>query len=132
MLLRSIIYLCLPKPISCYNMSYFVKMRKPNRHRQNLTRQHSHKYHKAPTLAQIAQREKVVQIAKWCKGQSTEKLCAKLAEFGYYPTDKRIYKAGGVGSWVWLPKLAVFRVQVRASHCTTKGAYMPYALCVDI
>ncbi len=113
-------------------MTYFVKMRKRNRHRHNSTRQQSLKYHKEPTLAQIAQREKVVQIAKWCKWQSTEKLCAKLAEFGYYPTDKRIRKSGGVGSWTWLPKLAVFRVQVRASHCTNKGAYMPYALCVDI
>lgn len=113
-------------------MSYYVKLCKRNRSRQNSTRQQSHIYHKEPTIAQIAQREKVVQIAKWYKGQSTEKLCAKLAAFGYYPTDKRLYKCGGVGSWVWLPKLAVFRVQVRASHCTTKGVYMPYALCVEV
>lgn len=113
-------------------MSYFVKMRKQNRFRQNLTRQHSLRYHTQPTLAQLAQRDKVVKIAKLYKGQNTEKLCAKLAELGYYPTDKRIHKSGGVGSWVWMPKFAVFRVQVRASHCTTKGVYMPYALCVEV
>jgi hypothetical protein len=113
-------------------MSYFVKFRKPNHNRRKLTPRHRVIYHKEPTLTQRAQREKVVQIAKWYKGQSTEKLCAKLAELGYYPTDKRIYKRGGVGSWVWLPKLAVYRIQVRATHCSTKGAYMPYALCVEV
>ena len=113
-------------------MSYYVKLRKHNHNRRKLTPRKRQIYHKEPTLSQIAQREKVVQIAKWYKGQSTEKLCAKLAELGYYPTDKRIYKSGGVGSWVWLPKFAVFRVQVRASHCSIKGAYMPYALCVEV
>lgn len=113
-------------------MSYYVKFRKPVKNRKKFTRCSRVIYHKEPTLAQIAQREKVVQIAKWYKGQSTEKLCDKLAELGYFPTEKRIYKNGGVGSWVWLPKFAVFRVQVRASHCTTKGAYMPYALCVEV
>lgn len=113
-------------------MSYYVKFRKPNRNRRILTPRKRQIYHKEATLAQIAQRDKVVQVAKWYKGQSNEKLCAKLAELGYYPTDKRIYKSGGVGSWVWLPKFAVFRIQVRASHCSTKGAYMPYALCVEV
>ena len=113
-------------------MSYYVKFRKPNRNRKKLTPRTRQIYHKEATLAQIAQRDKVVQIAKWYKGQSTVKLCAKLAELGYYPTDKRIYRSGGVGSWVWLPKSAVFRIQVRASHCSTKGAYMPYALCVEV
>ena len=113
-------------------MPYFVKLRKSNKPPTKLTPQQRRIYHKEATLAQIAQRDKVVQIAKWYKGQSTEKLCAKLAELGYYPTDKRIYKSGGVGSWVWLPKFAVFRIQVRASHCSTNGAYMPYALCVEV
>lgn len=113
-------------------MSYYVKCRKPRRDRRIFAPRERNIYHKVATMAQIAQREKVVQIAKWYKGQSTEKLCAKLAEFGLYPTDKRIYKSGGVGSWVWLPKFAVFRIQVRASHCTSKGAYMPYALCVEV
>lgn len=113
-------------------MSYYVKFQKPNRQRKNLSLRRRQNYHKTATLAQISQREKVVQIAKWYKGQSTDKLCAKLAELGYYPTEKRIYKSGGVGSWVWLPKFAVFRIQVRASHCSTKGAYMPYALCVEV
>lgn len=113
-------------------MSYYVKFRKPNHNRRILTPRKRQIYHKEPTLTQIAQREKVVQIAKWYKGQSTEKLCAKLAEFGYFPTDKRIRKCRGVGTWEWLPKFAVFRIQVRASHCSTKGAYMPYALCVEV
>ena len=113
-------------------MTYYVKLKNPSRKRRFLTPRKRQIYHKEPTLSQIAQREKVVQIAKWCKGQSKEKLCAKLAELGYYPTDKRIYKSGGVGSWVWLPKFAVFRVQVRASHCSIKGAFMPYALCVEV
>ena len=113
-------------------MTYYVKFRKPNHNRRKLTPRERQIYHKEATLAQIAQREKVVLIAKWFKGQSTEKLCDKLAELGYYPTEKRIYKSGGVGSWIWLPKLGIFRIQVRASHCSTKGAYMPYALCVDV
>lgn len=113
-------------------MSYYVKLKNRNHNSKKLTLRQRHIYHKEATLAQIAQRDKVVQIAKWYKGQSSEKLCAKLAELGYYPTDKRIYKSGGVGSWVWLPKFAVFRIQVRASHCSTKGAYMPYALCVEV
>ena len=113
-------------------MSYYVKLRKHNHNRRKLTPRKRQIYHKEATLAQIAQREKVVQIAKWYKGQSSEKLCAKLAEFGYYPTEKRIYKSGGVGTWVWLPKFGVFRIQVRASHCSTNGAYMPYALCVEV
>ena len=113
-------------------MVYYVKSRKHNHNRRNLTPHKRQNYHKEATLAQIAQRNKVVQIAKWYKGQSTEKLCAKLAVLGYYPTDKRIYKSGGVGSWMWLPKFAVFRIQVRASHCSTNGAYMPYALCVEV
>lgn len=126
------LYLCIPQPNYCYNMFYYVKSRKRDRSRRNFTPRKRQIYHKEATLAQIAQREKVVQIAKWYKGQCTERLCAKLAELGYYPTDKRIYQSGGVGTWVWLPKLAVFRIQVRASHCTTKGAYMPYALCVEV
>jgi len=113
-------------------MTYYIKFRKPNHNRRKLTPRRRQIYHNEATLAQIAQREKVVQIAKWYKGQSSEKLCAKSAALGYNPTDTRIYKSGGVGSWVWLPKFAVFRVQVRASHCSTKGAYMPYALCVEV
>lgn len=113
-------------------MAYYVKCKNRRRFRRFETPRQRNIYHKEATLAQIAQREKVVQIAKWYKGQSTETLCAKLAELGYYPTDKRIYKRGGVGSWIWLPKLAVFRIQVRASHCSTNGAYMPYALCVEV
>ena len=113
-------------------MSYYVKCRKPSHKRRIFAPRERNIYRKVATMAQIEQREKVVQIAKWYKGQSTEKLCAKLAELGYFPTDKRIYKSGGVGSWVWLPKFGVFRIQVRASHCSTKGAYMPYALCVEV
>lgn len=113
-------------------MVYYAKFRKPHRNNKNLSLRKRHIYHKEATLAQIAQREKVVQIAKWYKGQSTEKLCDKLAGIGCFPTDKRIYKRGGVGTWVWLPKFAVFRIQVRASHCSSKGAYMPYALCVEV
>lgn len=113
-------------------MSYYVKMRNPSRKRRLLTRQQSNKYHKVATLAQIAQREKVVQIAKWYRGQPTDILLAKLAEFGYYPTDKRIYQSGGVGSWHWLPKFGIFRIQVRASHCSNKGLFIPYALCVEV
>ena len=113
-------------------MYNYVKFRKPNSARRKLSRCGCRMYHKEATLAQISHRDRVRQIAKLYKGQSTETLCTKLAELGYYPTEKRIYKSGGVGSWVWLPKLAVFRVQVRASHCSTKGVYMPYALCVEV
>ena len=110
-------------------MQYFYHSRRNHKQRPKTPRT---QYHYEPTLAHIAQRDRIVQIAKWYKGRHVDKLCAKLAELGHYPTDKRIYKSGGVGSWYWLPKLGVFRVQVRASHITTKGQYMPYALCVDV
>ena len=113
-------------------MVYFIKLRKGSKPSFKSTPQQRRIFHKEPTLSQIEQREKVVRLAKSFKGLSTAKMVAKFEELGYYPTDKRIYKSGGVGSWVWLPKFGVFRVQVRASHCTTKGAYMPYALCVEV
>ena len=113
-------------------MAYYVKLRKGSKPFNKLTPRQRRIYHKEPTLAQIEQREKVVRLAKSFRGLSTAKMVAKFEELGYYPTEKRIYQSGGVGSWCYLPKFAIFRVQVRASHISTKGAFMPYALCVEV
>ena len=109
-------------------MFYYVK---PTRKREHF-RKPKKEYHHEATLDQIAKRNQIVRLAKFYKGTSFDKLRKKLAALGYIVADKRIYKSGGVGSWVWLPKFGVFRVQVRASHITTKGQYIPYALCVEV
>ena len=112
-------------------MLYYVKSRKPLKvlPRVKLKKR---LYHKEPTLSQIAQRDKVVHLAKSLRGLGLERVLNVFADMGYYPTEKRIYKSGGVGSWCWLPKFGVFRVQVRASHISSMSAFMPYALCVEV
>ena len=89
-------------------------------------------YKKTATIAQMVVRNNVVNIAKAYRCQPTKLLLDKLAELGYYPAENRIYKSGGVGSWYWLPKFGIYRIQVRRSHISTKTEYMPYALCVEV
>lgn len=113
-------------------MSYYVKLKQRKKRQQLLQRRSVRSYHRDPSLSQIDLRLRVVALAKWYKGQRAELLYAKLTELGLTAADRRIYWRGGVGSWKWLPKLGVFRIQVRASHCSTKGAYMPYAICVEV
>ena len=109
-------------------MFYYVKpaRKKPRTHKPPKM------YHHEATIEQIAKRNQVIRLAKFYKGTSFENLRQKLTALGYIIADKRIYQKGGVGSWRWLPKLGVFRVQIRASHITTKGQYIPYALCVEV
>lgn len=53
-------------------------------------------------------------------------------EFALVVHDRRIYKSGGVGTYSWMPKLKCYRVQVGASHISTKCHSYPYARCVEI
>ena len=89
-------------------------------------------YHKQPTPAQIALRDKVATIARAYRGRSSSALNEKLSELGLLQMEKRIYKNGGVGTWQWMPKFGVYRIQIRASHISTKCVYMPYAQCVEV
>lgn len=110
-------------------MPYYVKKSKRDKLPPKVRKR---MYHKDATLAQINQRNKVIQFANAYRGQPSALLLTKLVTEGYHPSEKRIYTSGGVGSWCWLPKFGIFRIQVRASHISTKGAYMPYALCVEV
>lgn len=45
--------------------------------------------------------------------------------------EKRFNQAGGVGSYIWMPQLRCYRIQVGASHMS-KGRGFLYAPCVEI
>ena len=67
------------------------------------------------------------------KGERREYIYKKLHErWGLVVSDKRFPFAGGVGSFIWMPKYRCYRLQVGASKMTTKRHCWMYAPCVTI
>ena len=47
-------------------------------------------------------------------------------------SDKRMRTKGGVGSYMWMPRRRVYRVQVGASRIDTRKPCFRYAPCIEI
>ncbi len=89
--------------------------------------------YKPPGFKTIVRLEKAIAIIEQLKGKPTKTKVEALCNAGYpTPTDKRIRKNGGVGSYRWMPKLRCFRLQIAASHINANAYFCPYALAIDI
>lgn len=84
-----------------------------------------------PTYQQNNQLKVLLEIIEQFRHKPKELLIKHLAKLGYYASDMRIYKSGGVGTYRWMPKYGRYRLQIAASHINRHGHYCPYALCVQ-
>lgn len=95
-------------------------------------KKHKH-FKQLPTNEQQNRLNLALTITKKYVYKSKQTLIDELISNNFQtPTDKRIYKSGGIGTYTFLRKKKCFRLQLAASHINKKTNYMPYALCIDI
>lgn len=88
---------------------------------------------KPPTAYQELARQEVVQFLLHNRGERRSYIFEKLREkFGLEVEECRIYKSGGVGTYIWMKRNRCYRVQVAASKIDTRKFCYPYAKCVNI
>lgn len=46
--------------------------------------------------------------------------------------DKRMRAKGGVGAYIWMPRLGCYRIQVGAGHIDSRKPCFNYAPCIEI
>lgn len=91
------------------------------------------RYSATPTPEQTQKLNAAQQLALRYQYKPKAILSEILIAAGFpTPTDSRIYRSGGVGSFHWLPRKKCYRLQLAASHVHIHQNFMPYALCIDI
>lgn len=86
-----------------------------------------------PTNDQAIKLREVQRFILHSKGERREYIYKKLFErWGLVVSVKRFTLAGGVGSFIWMPKFKSYRLQVGASKMTTAKHCWMYAPCVTI
>lgn len=108
------------------------KGRKRQPPKANKNKQKRKWYRIKPTWEQEVKLREILRFINRTKGQQRSYIYKKIKQtWNVEVSERRFTKLGGVGTYYWLPKHRLYRVQVGASKINANAHCFMYAQCIE-